>query len=102
MAMVVLGGALGFALLLLHIARYPAVGMAIVNPARFSLPQASKLLAMLRSLSWLGFVNLSALSPGALFERRLPLSAALSRSRRLYQLGIGFSLPRLLARTTAT
>jgi hypothetical protein len=47
---------------------------------------------MLRSLSWLGFINLSALCLGALFERRLPLSAALSRFRRLYQLGIGFAL----------
>jgi len=92
MVLVALVGVLGFALLLLHIARYPAVGLSTVNPAQFSLPQASKLLAMLRSLSWLGLINLSALCLGALFERRLPLSAALSRFRLLYQLGIGFSL----------
>ncbi|MCH8082801.1 MAG: hypothetical protein IH885_01040 [Myxococcales bacterium] len=85
-------GVLGFALLLLHIWRYPAVGVSAVDPAQFSLPQASKLLAMLRSLSWLGLINLSALCLGALFERGLPLSAALSRFRLLYQLGIGFSL----------
>jgi hypothetical protein len=46
----------------------------------------------MRSLAWLGFINLSALCLGALFERRLPLSTALSRFRLLYQLGIGFSL----------
>jgi hypothetical protein len=68
------------------------VGLSTVNPAQFSLPLASNFLAVLRSLSWLGFINLSALCLGALFERRLPLSTALSRFRLLYQLGIGFSL----------
>jgi hypothetical protein len=72
--------------------RYPAVGVSTITPAQFSLPQASKLLAMLRSLSWLGLINLSALCLGALFERWLPLSTALSRFRLLYQLGIGLSL----------
>jgi hypothetical protein len=91
-ALVALVGVLGFALLLLHIERYPAVGLSTVDPAQFSFPQVSKLLAMLRSLSWLGFINLSALCLGALFERRLPLSAALSRFRLLYRLGIGFLL----------
>jgi len=91
-ALVALVGVVGFALLLIHVARYPVVGESAVNPAQFSLPQASKLLAMLRSLSWLGLINLSALCLGALFERRLPLSAALSRFRLLYQFGVGFSL----------
>jgi len=92
MALVVLVGVLGFALLLFHIKRYPVVGVSTIDPAQFSLPQASKLLAMLRSLSWLGLVNLSALCLGALFERWLPLSAALSRFRLPYRLGIGFAL----------
>jgi len=92
LALVALVGVLGFALLLVHIQRYPATGVSTVDPAQFSIPQASKLLAMLRSLSWLGLINLSALCLGALFERWIPLSAALSRFRLLYQLGFGFSL----------
>jgi hypothetical protein len=91
-ALVALVGVLGFALLLFHIKRYPAVGLSTIDPAQFSLPQASKLLAMLRSLSWLALINLSALCLGALFERWLPLSAALSRFRLPYQLGIGLAL----------
>jgi len=91
-ALVVLVGVLGFALLLFHIKRYPAVGLSTIDPAQFSLPQASKLLAMLRSLSWLALINLSALCLGALFERWLPLSAALSRFRLPFQLGIGLAL----------
>ena len=71
-ALVALVGVLGFALLLLHIWRYPVVGVSTVDPAQFSLPLASKLLAMLRSLSWLGLINLSVLCLGALFERWLP------------------------------
>ncbi len=90
--LVALVGVLGFALLFFHIARYPAAGLSAVDPAQLSLPQAHKLLAMVRSLLWLGLINLSALCLGSLFERRLPLSAALSRFRLVYRLGIGLSL----------
>jgi hypothetical protein len=92
MAVVALVGVVGFALLALHFARYPAEGLSAIHPEQFSLLQVSKLRAMLRSLACLGLINLSAFCLGALFERRLPLSAALSKFRFLYQMGIGFSL----------
>jgi len=85
-------GLLGFALLLLHFGRYPPQGLAAIDPARLSLPGVAQLAAMLRSLSWLGALDLSALCLGALFLRCLPLSHALARFRFLYQFGIGFAL----------
>ncbi len=85
-------GLLGLALLLLQIGRYPPEGLATVDLARFSLPDASKLAAMLRSLAWLGAINLSALALGALFVRGLPMPPALARLRVLYQAGFGLAL----------